>query len=123
MANKKFQDYTDTPFLSQLDCGQSPVVLINTFVVPHEAIEAFEAYWKVDATFMKAQPGLLSGQLHKGVAGNNVYVNVAHWESADALRKAFKSDEFQKGLQKMPDGCVVYPVLTKKMAVAGICSE
>ena len=120
---RNFQDYTSIPFFSQIECGESPVVLVNTFVVPPEKVEEFEAYWKVDATFMKAQPGMLAAQIHKGVSGNSVYVNVAHWESATLLAKAFKSEEFQNGMKSMPAGVVVHPLLTKKMAVSGICTE
>ncbi|HEU0200815.1 MAG TPA: antibiotic biosynthesis monooxygenase [Burkholderiaceae bacterium] len=38
---------------------------------------------------MKRQPGNISTQLHRGVAGSCVFLNYAAWESVDHFRAAF----------------------------------
>ena len=72
-------------FREQLQQETGPVVLINTFTVPPEDAERLLAVWAEDATFMKQQPGFISTQLHRGIAGSWTFVNVAVWESAAAL--------------------------------------
>ena len=42
------------------------VVLINVFTVDPKDEEDLVAAWSHDAEFMKAQPGYISTQLHKG---------------------------------------------------------
>lgn len=100
---------------------QGPVVLFNMFVVPPERREAFMEYWLGDATYMKAQYGMISAQLHQGIAGSNVYINMAQWESIESLSRAFYSEEFQTGLERCPDGIISYPLLLQKEGVPGIC--
>lgn len=78
-------------------------------------------YWHGDAKFMKAQYGMISGQLHQGIAGSPVYINISQWESAETLARAFFSEEFQNGLERCPEGIISYPLLLQKEAVPGIC--
>ena len=108
-------------FFQQLQEETGPVVLINTFTVAPEDAERLLAAWAEDAAFMKRQPGFISTQLHRGIAGSTVLVNVAVWESAAALRAAFFSPEFQAHVGRYPDGTVTQPHLFAKVAVAGIC--
>jgi heme-degrading monooxygenase HmoA len=70
---------------------------------------------------MKAQPGFISTQLHRGTVGSRVLVNVAVWESAEALSAAFGSPDFQQALARYPDGTVARPHLVQKVAVGNIC--
>ena len=77
--------------------------------------------WAEDAAFMKQQPGFISTQLHRGVAGSTTFVNVAVWESAAALAAAFSSPEFQEHAAHYPDSAVTQPHLFQKVAVPGIC--
>ncbi len=70
---------------------------------------------------MKQQPGFISTQLHRGIAGSTTFVNVAVWESAAALRAAFTSPEFQAHVAHYPDSAVTQPHLFQKVAVPGIC--
>ena len=70
---------------------------------------------------MKQQPGFISTQLHRGIAGSTTFVNVAVWESAAALRTAFSSPEFQAHVAHYPDSAVTQPHLFQKVAVPGIC--
>lgn len=108
-------------FAQQLQQDTGPVVLINTFnVAPDEAAELLEV-WAEDAAFMKRQPGFISTQLHRGIAGSTTFINVAVWESAHALRAAFSSPEFQAHTARYPGSTVTQPHLFEKVAVPGIC--
>jgi heme-degrading monooxygenase HmoA len=108
-------------FAQQLQREIGPVVLINTFdVAPEEADQMLEI-WAEDAAFMKQQPGFISTQLHRGIAGSTTFINVAIWESAHALRAAFSSPEFQAHAARYPDSTVTQPHLFEKVAVPGIC--
>ncbi|MFJ6730114.1 antibiotic biosynthesis monooxygenase family protein [Streptomyces sp. NPDC091281] len=112
----------DSPFLEQLALtGDGPVTLVNTFVAPPGEIPAVVEAWRRDSEIMKGRPGFVSAQLHQGVGTSHVLVNVAVWESADALREAFLHPSFQATLPLYPDGSVSYPVLTRTVAVPGIC--
>lgn len=97
------------------------VVLFNLFVVPTEKREAFLEYWHGDATFIKAQYGMIPAQFHQGIAGSNVYINTAQWESVKTLSRAFHSEGFQTGLERCPEGIISYPLLLRKEGVSGIC--
>ncbi len=70
---------------------------------------------------MKRQPGFISAQMHRGIAGSTTFVNIAVWESAQALRAAFFSPEFQAQMARYPDSTVARPHLFQKVAVPGIC--
>lgn len=87
---------------------------------PDEIDRAIEAR-SDDAAFTQRQPGFLSTQLHRGVAGSATLINVATWESASALRKAFSTPEFQSRLARYPDGTVTSPHVFTKVSVPGIC--
>ena len=108
-------------FAEQLQQETGPVVLINTFTVAPEDADRLLAVWGEDAAFMKQQPGFISTQLHRGIAGSSTFVNVAVWESAQALRAAFFSPEFQAHVGRYPDSAVTQPHLFEKVAVPGIC--
>jgi hypothetical protein len=54
-------------------------------------------------------------------AGSTTYVNVAVWESAQSLGRAFSSPQFQALLARYPDTSTAAPHLFTKVAVPGIC--
>jgi quinol monooxygenase YgiN len=110
-----------TTFMQQLREDTGPIVLINEFNVAPEDLERFLEAWADDAAFMKAQPGFISTQLHRGTAGSCAFVNVAVWESSKALGKAFGSPEFQQRAARYPDTAVAAPHVFEKVAVPGIC--
>ena len=49
--------------------GDWPIVLINTFTVAPEDADRLLEVWAEDAAFMKRQPGFISAQIHRGIAG------------------------------------------------------
>ena len=108
-------------FIEQLQQDTGPVVLINTFRVAPEDVERLLTVWAEDAAYMKQQPGFIETQLHRGIAGSATFVNVAVWESAQALRAAFLSPQFQAHAARYPDTAVATPHLFQKVAVPGIC--
>lgn len=121
MAAKLAEMNDRVSFAEQLQKTTGPVVLINTFTVAPEDMDRLLDVWAEDAAFMKRQPGYISTQLHRGIAGSTTVVNVAVWESAQTLRQAFFSPEFQATLARYPDSMVAQPHLFEKVAVSGIC--
>ncbi len=118
----KIQDLDpSTPFMAQLHQKTGPITLVNTFVMAEELIDGFLEVWAQDAAFMKASPGCISTQLHRGTAGSNALVNVAIWESTEAIFAAFSTPEFQAAAAKYPEGVVASPPIFEKIAVKGIC--
>jgi heme-degrading monooxygenase HmoA len=111
------------PFGQQLGQNEGPIVFFNTFhVAPHE-VDAFMEAWKADGEFMKRQPGYISTQLHRGIAGSTTFINVAEWESVAAFRAAATCPEFQASLSRYPDSAVASPHIFAKVAVPGICGD
>jgi len=105
----------------QLKDTGGPVVLINKFTVkPEEADRLLEA-WTAEAAWMKRQPGFISTQLHRGIAGSGTFLNYAVWESTAHFREAFSNPEFRTKLVHYPPSAVASPHLFRKVAVPNIC--
>jgi heme-degrading monooxygenase HmoA len=108
-------------YAQQLQEDNGPVVLINQFNLAPSDAGCFLQVWADDAAFMKQQPGFISTQLHRGTSGSTTFINVAVWESARALGRAFRSPEFQARVARYPDSTVAAPHVFTKVAVPGIC--
>lgn len=104
------------------DTESGPVVLMNVFTVAPEDVDQMLAAWKEDANYFRRQPGLLSAQLHRGIAGSSTFFNYAVWESVEKFRAAFSNPEFQDKLRAYPDSATASPHLFRKLAVENICS-
>ena len=109
------------PLSAQLADDSGHVVLINTFVVAPEDADALQEAWAGDAGVMKSQPGFISTQLHRGIAGSGVFLNYAVWQSTAHFRAAFSNPEFRARLGAYPAGATVSPHLFRKVEVPGIC--
>lgn len=107
----------------QLEDTGGPVVLINIFTVPAEEADHLLTAWADDAAWMKRQPGFISTQLHRGIAGSGVFLNYAVWESTAHFRAAFTNPEFQAKLSHYPSSATASPHLFRKLAVPGICVD
>ncbi|MGK9166868.1 antibiotic biosynthesis monooxygenase [Inquilinus limosus] len=105
----------------QLADKDGPVILINSFSVAPEEADALLAAWAKDAAFMKTQPGFISTQLHRGIAGSSAFLNQAVWESVSHFRAAFSQKAFRDALADYPPSTVASPHLFRKVAVPGIC--
>lgn len=66
-------------------------------------------------------PGIISAQLHRGIAGSNVFVAYLVFGSTDAIRRLQKNSDFLAILSTFPANTVASPHLFKKVAVPGIC--
>jgi heme-degrading monooxygenase HmoA len=111
------------PLADQLSEEAGPVILINTFQVAPEDVDALLEAWASDAAYLKQQPGFISAQLHRGIAGSGVFLNHAVWESVQAFRDAFGDPQFQATFARYPDSTVASPHLFQKVAVPGICVD
>jgi heme-degrading monooxygenase HmoA len=109
------------PIFQQLGAEGSPVVLVNAFQVAEKDIPALLEAWEADANWMKRQPGYISTQLHRGIAGSTVFLNYAVWESVAHFRAAFTHPEFQAALEHYPSTAVASPHLFTRLAVPNLC--
>lgn len=110
------------PIRAQLaEASGEPVLLVNVFHAPLDEVDALMVAWADDAAYFKAQPGFISAQLHRGIAGCGTFMNHAVWESVDAFRAAFSSPAFQAKLAAYPEGATISPHLFRKVAVGGVC--
>lgn len=105
----------------QLGDTGGTVLLVNTFTVDADDVERFLAAWAEDAAYFKRQPGYIATQLHRGIAGSCVFLNVAVWESVAHFRQAFTNPEFRARLSRYPSSAVTSPHLFRKVAVPNIC--
>jgi heme-degrading monooxygenase HmoA len=93
-------------FDKQIVNNVAPVVLISTFPVKPEHVEEFLAGFRKQFAIMRKQPGLISAQLHREIAGSCLFMNYVIWESTDAFKHGFESPEFQAQLKQYPPGTV-----------------
>jgi len=105
----------------QLEDSGGSVILINTLTVPAEDADRMLAAWTCDAEIMKQQPGFISTQMHRGIAGSGVFLNYAVWESATHFKAAFTNPAFRAKLGGYPPSAKVTPHLFRKIAVSGLC--
>jgi heme-degrading monooxygenase HmoA len=107
----------------QLDEDAGPIIVMNKFNVgPDEIDEFLKIFAKTTETF-KQQPGFISAQLHRGIAGSNTFVNYVVWESAAHFKQAFNRPEFKSNMASVLPNTVMSPHLFKKVAVSGICVD
>lgn len=106
-----------TPMFAQFKEKTGPIVLANTFFVPRERTESFLALFRRQAEFMKAQPGFVSLRMHRGTAGSQLLMNVARWESTEALAAALGNPEFQRLAAEFPEDVVSYPHIYEQIDV------
>jgi len=113
---------TKVPINGQLGANVSPVILINVFTVDPADVDALLKAWEYDANWMKRQPGYISTQLHRGIAGSWVFLNYAVWESVAHFRAAFTHPEFARALDAYPSSAVAQPHLFSRVAVPNLCA-
>lgn len=99
------------------------VVLIITFIVNPEDEEQFVKTWSAAAEISKKTSGLISAQLHKGIAGSRVYMSYHIFESTAAIKEQYRNPGFPSKLSEYPAGIVTSNHVFKKVAVPGICVE
>ena len=67
-----------------------------------DEVDEFIEVWKERAAIMRRQPGFRSFHLHRALTPDASYqlVNVAVWDSVEALRAATANPDFQAGLRE-----------------------
>ncbi len=70
----------------------TPITTIVHFSVPKANIDKFLMNWHKIEDIMMRQPGILDGVLHRCIDDDSPFqfVNVAHWESPEALANALR---------------------------------
>ena len=110
-------------FLQQVAQEVGPVILINKFNVDPEEVNEFLKAFAATGQVLKRQPGFISAQLHRGIAGSCVFLNYEVWESSNHFNQAISSSEFQSSIVGLPPSTVMSPHLFKKVAVSGVCVD
>ena len=106
----------------QLEEGGGPVILVNVLRVDEADIDQLLLAWSTDAASMKHQPGFISTQLYRGIAGSATFLNHAVWESTDAYRRSRLDPEVRAAARDLyPASLVASPHLFRPEAVPGIC--
>ena len=111
------------PLSKQLEKDVGPVILINTFTMNSEDADQFLATWTSAAEISKKFPGVISMQLHRGIAGSSAFVAYLVFESIETIKQLYNNADFRSSISKYPAGTVVYPHIFKKVAVPGICVD
>ena len=94
---------------------------MSTFLVPPDRVDNFLEGFKKQFAIMRKQPGLISAQLHRGIAGSSLFMNYIVRESTDAFRHGYESPEFQAQLKQYPPGIVVSASFFQRVAIPGMC--
>ena len=107
----------------QLEENTEAVILLNKFIVKPEDIDQFLKAFEKTTKFMKTQPGFISAQLHRGIAGSHTFFNYGVWESVGHFKRAFNNPGFRSSMSELPPNTVMSPHLFKKVYVPDICVE
>ncbi len=93
---------------------EAKVVLINVFEVPEGKVNEAIKMWETARTFLKAQPGYISTELHQSLDNSARFqlINVAEWEDAESFKNATEAMKKSGNLPKI-DGLVGNPSLYK----------
>ncbi|MGC2309073.1 MAG: antibiotic biosynthesis monooxygenase family protein [Nitrososphaeraceae archaeon] len=107
----------------QLDEDAGPIIVMNKFNVGPDEIDEFLKVFAKTTEKFKQQPGFISAQLHRGIAGSSTFVNYIVWESAAHFKQAFNRPEFKSNMASVLPNTMMSPHLFKKVAVPGICVD
>ena len=80
----------------QMDEDVGPIILINKFNVNPEEVDQFLKVFASTTEMLKQQPGYISAQLHRGIAGSCTFVNYAVWKSTEHFKQAVNSPTFSR---------------------------
>jgi heme-degrading monooxygenase HmoA len=108
---------------TQLEEHVGAVILLNKFTVKSEDVDEFLKVFSTTTEFFKQQPGFISAQLHRGIAGSSIFFNYVVWESIEHFKRAFNKPEFRSTMADVLPNVVMSPHLFKKVGVPGICVD
>ena len=93
---------------TQLDADvDGAVILVNKFTVQPDDVEQFLKVFQATTKVMKQQPGFISAQLHRGIAGSSTFFNYAVFESVEHFKRAFNTPEFRSSMSNLPPKTVM----------------
>ncbi len=72
------------------------VFMINVITVPEAESEEFQTRWDKITEYMCRQPGFIRTNLYRRFDNPERWVNVAVFESTEAIRAAFSTPEFER---------------------------
>jgi quinol monooxygenase YgiN len=107
----------------QMEEDTGPIIFINKFNISPGDVDEFIKRWAADAAAFRQQPGFISAQLNRGVAGSSTFINYAVRESTAHLKRAVNNVGLQARLSEYPASIVISPHIFKKVAVPGICVD
>lgn len=70
------------------------ITFVNKFTLTGEASE-FELHFEMVAEFMFRQDGFVRHSFLRSIHDPCIYINIAEWESASALRAVIETPEFE----------------------------
>ena len=111
------------PLSAQLEEDVGPVILMNKFNVGPDEVDEFLKVFEETTKYFNEQPGFISAQLHRGIAGSTTFVNYVIWESATQFKRAFDNPDFKSNMANTLPTTVMSPHLYKKVTIPGICVE
>ena len=107
----------------QFEAEVEAVILMNKFNVGPDEVEEFLKVFADTTKVSKQQPGFISAQLRRGIAGSCTFINCVVWESVAHFRQAFDKPEFRENMVKVLPNTVMSPHLFKRVAIAGVCVD
>jgi len=93
---------TQVLIFDQLGKDLAPVILINVFTGDAADLPAHLKAWENDANWMKRQAGYISTQLHRGIAGNCVFLNVCGVGIGGALPRGPHASGLSRRARRLP---------------------
>ena len=95
--------------------GGGAVILLNKFTVQPDDVDEFLKVFQATTKVMKQQPGFISAQLHRGIAGSSTFFNYAVFESPEHFKRAFNTPEFRSSMARLPPNTVMSPIYSRKL--------
>jgi quinol monooxygenase YgiN len=99
------------------------VILINKFTMNQKDVDQFLKTWASAAEIAKKLPGVISLQLHRGIAGSGIFVAYVVFESTETIKRLYNSPDFQSKISEYPASVIISPHIFKKVAVPAICVD
>lgn len=85
---------------TRLSGGSTMVVLVNRFTLT-AAPEEFERVFAASSDFMRSQAGFLDHTLVRSLRNPNVYINIAHWDSAESHLRVVGNESFGQHIREL----------------------
>jgi heme-degrading monooxygenase HmoA len=110
-----------TPFRQQLEADTGPIVITNTYTVPEGHMDETIATWGKAARIGSKQPGYISAQIHRGIAGSNQLIIYSEWSAARHLKDYLNLPEVKALVATFPSGTECRPHVWQKISIDGVC--